>query len=211
MECATGDILIPSGRLPTHIYFPITAIVSLMLDLEDGSGVEFALVGREGLVGFFLFVERPNTRSSAVVQCAGSLLRLKADLAAHYFDHSPTFRRGLMDYMQFLVTEAAQNSSCYRHHSIEQQLCRCLLTYMDRQQSLSLALTHETIARTLGVRREGVTLAARKLSDLGFIRYARGQIEIISAAGLRAHSCECYRVLNEMRGPPSSFIGVPLK
>ena len=177
----------------------MTAVVSLMLDLKDGSSVEFGMVGPEGLVGFFLFLKTPVTYGSAVVQYPGALYRVPADVALSQFEQSPPFRRALMNYMQFLVLEAAQNSSCYRHHSIEQQLCRSLLSYMDSQGSAQLSLTHEALARTLGVRREGITLAARRLQELGFIQYARGHIEILSAPGLQSHSCECYYVLKETR------------
>ncbi|MEY3668889.1 MAG: hypothetical protein RL258_284 [Pseudomonadota bacterium] len=181
------------------MYFPITAVVSLTVDHADGSGVDFALVGREGFVGFFRFLPKPVVLGSATVQCPGTLYRVQADIALAFFDRSVAFRRLLMEYMQTLVVEAAQNSSCYRHHSIEQQLCRSLLTYMDRQQSQQLHLTHEMLARSLGVRREGVTLAARRLSDLGMIRNTRGSIEILSPMGLKSRSCECYHVLMEMR------------
>ncbi len=157
------------------------------------------MVGPEGLVGFFLFLKTRVTYGSAVVQYPGALYRVPADVALSQFEQSPPFRRALMNYMQFLVLEAAQNSSCYRHHSIEQQLCRSLLSYMDSQGSAQLSLTHEALARTLGVRREGITLAARRLQELGFIQYARGHIEILSAPGLQSHSCECYYVLKETR------------
>jgi CRP-like cAMP-binding protein len=161
--------------------------------------VEFGMVGSEGLVGFSLFLTIPLTYGSAVVQHPGALYRVPADVALSQFEESPAFRRALMRYMQFLVVEAAQNSSCYRHHSIEQQLCRSLLSYRDTQGSSQLSLTHEALARTLGVRREGITLAARRLQDLGFIQYARGHVEILSPLGLQAHSCECYHVLKETR------------
>lgn len=161
--------------------------------------MEFGMVGPEGLVGFPLFLRIPVMFGSAVVQHPGALYRVPADVALSQFEQSPPFRRALMNYMQFLVVEAAQNSSCYRHHSIEQQLCRSLLSYMDSQDSAQLSLTHEVLARTLGVRREGITLAARRLQELGFIKYARGHIEILSPLGLHANSCECYHVLKETR------------
>jgi CRP-like cAMP-binding protein len=169
-----------------------------MLDLQDGSSAAFGVVGPGGLVGFSLFISTPVTYGTAVVQCPGSLFRVRSEIARARFEESPVFRRALIDYMQFCVAEAAQNSSCYRHHSIEQLLCRTLLSYMDFLESPNLALTHETLARSLGVRREGISLAARRLQDLECIRYSRGQIEILSPLGLQHRTCECYHVLKEM-------------
>jgi CRP-like cAMP-binding protein len=171
-----------------------------MLDLQEGSSVAFGVVGPGGLVGFMLFLRRQVYFGTALVQCPGILYRVRAEIALSRFDESPIFRRALMDYMQFLVAEAAQNASCYRHHCIQQQLCRILLTYMDWQKSSKLVLTHETISRSLGVRREGITLAARRLQDLGYIRYSRGHIDILSPADLQSCSCECYYVIKKMAG-----------
>lgn len=176
----------------------MTAVVSLTVDLKDGSSVEFGIAGPGGLVGCFIFFSSPIAYGNAVVQCSGALYRVPAEIALAQFHASTVFRQSVTDYMHFLLAEAARNSSCYRYHSIEQQLCRTLLSYMDHQNSSSLSVTHETLARALGVRREGVTLAAQRLRSLGFIEYSRGQVEILSPLGLRKHSCECYQALRNL-------------
>lgn len=176
----------------------MTSVVSLTVDLKDGSSVAFGMVGPGGLVGCFVFFSSPIAYGTATVQCSGALYRVPAEIALARFNVSPVFRQSVTDYMHFLLAEAARNASCYRYHSIEQQLCRALLTYMDHQNSSSLRVTHEALARALGVRRESVSLAAQRMRSLGFIEYCRGQVEILSPEGLRKNSCECYKTLRNL-------------
>src|SRR5271165_2758604 len=169
-----GDSLYePGGRLQ-HVYFPTTAIVSLLYIIESGLSAEIAGVGNEGILGISLFMGGESTPSSAVVQTAGHGFRLKAELLKIEFGRFGPTMHLLLRYTQALITQMAQTAACNRHHSVDQQLCRWLLLSLDRLQSNNLSMTQELIANMLGVRREGVTGAARQLQALGVIRYSRG-------------------------------------
>jgi CRP-like cAMP-binding protein len=192
-----GDVLYESGSKLRHVYFPTTAIVSLLYVMEDGASAEIAIVGNEGILGISLFMGGDTTPSRAVVQSAGHGYRLRADLLKAEFDlFGPTMHLLLL-YTQALITQMAQTAVCNRHHSIDQQLCRWLLLSLDRLQSNELSMTQELIANMLGVRREGVTEAAGKLQKAGLIRYARGKITVLDRPALEKRSCECYQVVKD--------------
>jgi CRP-like cAMP-binding protein len=192
-----GQVLYESGERLGHVFFPTTAIVSLLYVLEDGASAEIAVVGREGMLGISLFMGGETTPSRAVVQSAGYAFRLPADrLKAEFARFGPTMHL-LLRYTQALITQMTQTAVCNRHHSIDQQLCRWLLLSLDRLPSNVLAMTQELIANMLGVRREGVTGAAGKLQEAGLIRYHRGRITVLDRPRLEARACECYRVVKE--------------
>jgi CRP-like cAMP-binding protein len=186
----------PGGRLQ-HVYFPTTAIVSLLYVLESGASAEIAGVGNEGVLGISLFMGGDTTPSSAVVQTAGHGFRLPARLLKEEFNRGGAMQRLLLRYTQALLTQMCQTSACNRHHSIDQQLCRWLLLTLDRLPSNHLVMTQELVANALGVRREGITEAAGKLQRAGFIRYRRGHIEVLERSGLEAGACECYAVFKK--------------
>ena len=190
-----GQVLYESGRTLSHVYFPTTAIVSLLYVMEDGASAEIAVCGNEGLVGISLFMGGDSTPSRAVVQSAGEGWRLRAAAVKAEFDHSGPVMHLLLRYTQALITQMAQTAVCNRHHSIDQQLCRWLLLSLDRLQGNELVMTQELIANMLGVRREGVTEAALRLQNLGLIRYVRGHITVLNRPGLEAKTCECYAVV----------------
>ena len=190
-----GAVLCESGCKMSHAYFPTTAIVSLLHVMEDGSSAEIAVVGNEGIVGIALLMGGESTPSRAVVHTAGSGYRIRAEAIQKQFERSSDVLHLILRYTQALITQMAQTAACNRHHSLDQQLCRWLLTSLDRLQSDELVMTQELIANMLGVRREGVTEAALKLQAAGLIRYARGHIRILDRAGLEQRSCECYAVV----------------
>ncbi len=190
-----GDCLYePGGRLQ-HVYFPTTAIVSLLIMLESGSSAEIAGVGNEGIIGISLFMGGDTTPSTAVVQTAGHAYRLSARLLKEDFNRGGLMQRLLLRYTQALLTQMCQTAACNRHHSIEQQLCRWLLLTLDRLSSNELVMTQELVASALGVRREGITEAAGNLQRAGIIRYRRGHIAVVERSGLEARACECYDVV----------------
>jgi CRP-like cAMP-binding protein len=194
VQMPLGQVLYESGVTMGHVYFPTTAIVSLLYVLEDGASAEIAVVGREGIVGISLFMGGGSTPSRAVVQSAGDGYRLKAADIKDAFTRTPVLHL-MLRYTQALITQMSQTAVCNRHHSLDQQLCRWLLLSMDRLQGSELVMTQELIANMLGVRREGVTEAALKLQKAGLIRYARGHITVLDRRGLEARSCECYAVV----------------
>jgi CRP-like cAMP-binding protein len=189
-----GTVLSESGGRMEHLFFPTTCIVSLLYVLEDGSSAEIGVVGNEGVVGISLFMGGQTTPSRAVVRSAGHGYRLRAGLLLREFDLGGPVMRLLLRYTQALITQMTQTAVCNRHHSVEQQLCRCLLLSLDRMSGSSLTMTQELIASLLGVRREGVTEAAGHLQSAGLIQYRRGHIEVLDRPGLEKAVCECYGV-----------------
>jgi CRP-like cAMP-binding protein len=195
VELPLGQVLSESGSTLAHVYFPTTAIVSLLYVMENGSSAEIAVVGNEGIVGISLFMGGESTTSRAVVQSAGEGFRLNAKFLKDQFNRSDPLMHLLLRYTQALITQMSQTAVCNRHHSMDQQLCRWLLLSLDRLPSNELVMTQELIANMLGVRREGVTEEAMKLQKAGLISYVRGRITILDRAGLEKRSCECYAVV----------------
>jgi CRP-like cAMP-binding protein len=192
-----GQVLYESGDTLGHVYFPTTAIVSLLYVMEDGASAEIAVVGLEGMVGISLFMGGESTPSRAVVQSAGQGFRLRAHVMKEEFNRAGPVLHLLLRYTQALITQMAQTAVCNRHHSLDQQLCRWLLLSLDRLRGNELVMTQELIANMLGVRREGVTEGALKLQKAGLIRYARGHITVLDRAGLEVATCECYAVVKK--------------
>jgi len=195
IQLSLGDAVYESGARLDHVYFPTTAIVSLLYVMANGASAEIAVVGNDGVVGIALFMGGESTPSRAVVQSQGGAYRLRGQVLKEEFIRGGEVQHLLLRYTQALITQMAQTAVCNRHHSIDQQLCRWLLLSLDRIETTELAMTQELIANMLGVRREGVTDAAGKLQDAGLIRYRRGHISVLDRAGLEARCCECYSVV----------------
>ncbi len=195
IDMPLGQVLYESGNTLSHVYFPMTSIVSLLYVMEDGASAEIAVVGNEGIVGISLFMGGGSTPSRAVVQSAGRGLRLAAQMMKDEFNKNGPVLHLLLRYTQALITQMSQTAVCNRHHSLDQQLCRWLLLSLDRLQGHELVMTQELIANMLGVRREGVTEAALNLQRDGLIRYTRGRISVLDRAGLEKRTCECYAVV----------------
>lgn len=201
-----GAVLHEPGGALTHAYFPTTAIVSLLYEMENGASAEISVVGNDGLVGVALFMGGGTMPNRAVVQSAGHGYRLSADALRLECGRNGALLALLLRFTQALITQMAQTAVCNRHHSVDQQLCRWLLLSMDRLPSCELTMTQELIANMLGVRREGVTLAAGRLQAAGLISYHRGHITVLDRPGLEERVCECYQVVktecNRLLPPP---------
>jgi CRP-like cAMP-binding protein len=195
-----GQMLYEPGEQLEHAYFPLSAIVSLHYVTASGACASVASVGNEGVLGVSLFMGGDTTSSSAVVQTAGEAFRLERRALKQEFDRHGPLSRLLLRYTQALMAQMTQTAVCNRHHSVEQQLCRWLLATLDRVPSGQIVMTQELVAGMLGVRREGITAAAGRLQDAGFIRSRRGHIAVLERAGLETLVCECYAVVkNEFR------------
>jgi CRP-like cAMP-binding protein len=192
-----GEVIYESGVQMPSIYFPNTSIISLLYLMENGTSAEIGVVGNEGLVGVALFMGGDTVPNRAVIQSAGDALRMKVEVLRKEFALGGIFQRSLLRYTQALMTQISQTAVCNRLHSVEQQLCRWLLLSHDRLESNELVMTQELIANMLGVRREGVTQAARRLQSDGLISYMRGHIKILDRVGLEAAVCECYKVVKD--------------
>lgn len=192
-----GEVIYESGGKLDHVYFPTTAIISLLYMMENGSSAEMGLAGNEGVVGIALFMGGGTMPNRAVVQSAGGAIRLRAKALQSEFSLGSKFQQLLLRYTQALITQISQTAVCNRLHSLEQQLCRWLLLSHDRVAADELVMTQELIADMLGVRREGVTVAAGRLQDAGAISYVRGHIKILDRRKLEAIACECYKVVKD--------------
>lgn len=197
VDLVLGQALYEPGVTLSYAYFPVTAIVSLLYVLENGSSAEIAVVGNEGLIGISLFMGGESTPSRAVVQSAGKGYRLPAQALKDEFNRGGVVLHLLLRYTQALITQMSQTAVCNRHHSLDQQLCRWLLLSLDRLEGSELVMTQELISNMLGVRREGVTEAALQLQAAGLIRYSRGRISVLDRPGIEKRSCECYRVVKK--------------
>lgn len=190
-----GQVIYESGAQMTHVYFPTDCIISLLYLMENGATAEIGVTGYEGVIGIALFMGGDTTPNRAVVQSAGSAYKMKAKVMQDEFNKGGQFQQSLLRYTQALITQISQTAVCNRLHSVEQQLCRWLLLSYDRLHSDKLVMTHNLIANMLGVRREGITLAAKHLQARGIISYVRGTITLLDRPKLEATVCECYRVV----------------
>jgi len=190
-----GQILYEPGRILSHVYFPTTAIVSLLSVTKNTASSGCAVVGNEGVVGVAVFMGGGSTLGRAVVHSAGDGFRLIAQTMKDELTRGGPVLHLMLRYTQALMTQMAQTAMCNRQHFLDQQLCRWLLLSLDRLPSNQLVMTQELIASILGVRREGVTESAFKLQEAGLIRYARGRIEVLNRKGLEKRACECYALV----------------
>lgn len=192
-----GHVLYESGDRMTHIYFPSTAIISLLYIMQNGGTAEIGIAGNNGLIGVALFMGGETTSNRAVVQSAGNAIRMQADDLRREFKRGGVFQDILLRYTQSLMTQISQTAVCNRLHTVAQQLCRWLLINHDQLPADQLVMTHELIANMLGVRREGVTVAAGFLQEQGYITYFRGTVTILDRKGLEVICCECYKVVSD--------------
>jgi CRP-like cAMP-binding protein len=191
-EVPLGAVLYEPGEKADFVYFPTAAIVSLHCVLADGTSAEIAVAGREGIVGIFVAMGDGTTTSRALVQIGGPTIRMPARNFKKEFNRSAVVRHLMLRYTQALITQMTQTAVCNRHHALGQQLCRWLLSSLDRLRGDELIVTQELIAKMLGVRREGVHEVASRLQDAGLIHYARGHIHVLDREELEKRSCECY-------------------
>jgi CRP-like cAMP-binding protein len=187
------------GRIDS-VYFPLTAVVSMLNDADGSGGVEIATIGNEGLVGVSLSWDATtlNPAEFLQVQVPGLALRMNAEVFVRDFSQGNGLTDIVHRYTQAFVSQLSQQVACNGLHSIEERCARWLLLTHDRVGSNDFPITQEFLAQMLGVRRPSVTVVAGILQQAGFIRYRRGMVQITDRRGLEAASCECYRVLREV-------------
>jgi len=191
-----GEVLYESGDKLDGVYFPTTAITSLLYVMENGATAEIGVIGNDGVTGHALFLGGDSMPNRAIIQSAGEAHLMKAKDVKAEFALGAMFQKLLLRFTQALMTQISQTAVCNRLHTVEQQLCRWLLLSHDRLDSDKLVMTHDLISNMLGVRREGVTLAAQKLAKRKLIKNVRGTITVIDRQGLEDAVCECYKVVN---------------
>lgn len=178
-----------------HVYFPETSIVSIVTTTQNGSGVETAIVGKEGIAGVETVLSGGSVPREAVVQLAGFGYRVKTEIFRSYFVDNSVFAAQVLRYLCPFITQIAQNSACLCYHPIEKRLARWLLMFHERADRDELRLTQEFIALMLGVHRQNLNKSVGKLQKDNLIKYWRGRIQIIDRKGLLKASCECYEII----------------
>lgn len=190
-----GDILYEPGQIIRHVYFPNNGLVSLLSMVEQRSTLEVGIVGNEGMVGISIFLGAPDSLNRALVQGAGAAMRMTAQAFRKHIGYNGPLPDMLRGYTHSLLAQISQTAACNRFHKVDARLARWLLMTQDRLGSNEFRLTQMFLSDMLGVRREGVTTAARALQQAKLIRYVRGQITILDQAGLEARSCMCYEIV----------------
>jgi len=178
-----------------HLYFVTAGIVSRLYVTNSGASAEFAIAGSEGVIGVASFLGGRSLPSQSVVLSAGHSYRLASEVLKVEFEHGGPLQRLLLRYTEALIVQTGQVAACNRRHSLEQRLCRWLLSCLDRLPSGELTITQELVAHALGARREGVTEVIGKLQKAGAIHCSRGHIAVLDRSALQAHACECYAVV----------------
>lgn len=198
VSLARGKVIYDPGSTLNHVYFPINCTISMLHLTESGATAEIALVGNEGLVGLPLFMGGGSMSNQAIIQCPGFAYRLPKSAIKRDINQIQAIN-GLQElvlrYTLAFITQASQTAVCNRHHTLDQQLCRWLLINLDRLPTSEICVTQEWVAHMLGVRREGVTLAAGNLQRAGLIECGRGRIWVLDRIGLEKRVCECYKVV----------------
>lgn len=189
------QVLYEVGEPIEYVYFPYQAIVSSLSTMSDGSMVEVALVGNDGVVGLPAALGDNIATTTATVQVPDSAMRMKASVLKTEFQRGGSLQNLLLRYMQALYAFVSQNAACNRLHYLEGRLARWLLLVSDRVESNELPMTHEFMSQMLGVRRAGVTEVANALQHAELIRYTRGKVTILNREELEATSCECYQII----------------
>jgi CRP-like cAMP-binding protein len=192
-----GEVLYESGTTLEHVYFPTTAIVSMLYLMKNGESAEIAVVGNDGLVGIALFMGGGSTPSRALVQNAGMGYRLPAAFAKEQFEECKPVMHLFLSFTQALMAQMTQTGACNKHHSLDQQLCRWLLMTLDRYQGMELRMTKQLIANMLGVTGTVMRTGAQRLQDEGLLHYSDGHITVLDRPGIEQRSCECYALVTK--------------
>jgi CRP-like cAMP-binding protein len=197
VELVFADVLYAPRERLGQVYFPIRGFISLIMPVGDSASLEVGLVGNEGMFGVPLALGVDVSPLRAVVQGAGSALRMDAAAFCNELGRSEPLRRAMDRYAFVRYSQLAQTAGCTRFHVVEARLARWLLMTQDRAHAAAFHVTQEFLALMLGVRRVGVTKAASSLQKRGLIHYSRGNITVLDRRGLRAASCGCYKADRE--------------
>lgn len=192
---ATDQLIFRPHEAIQFVFFPVSAIIAMQIDISDGSSADIVLIGKEGMVGSGVMGGNQNF-SRARVRFPGFAYKLPLSVFQTELSQDTSFLKIWMATTRQMILQIAMPTVCSSKHSNEQQIVRWIMNTLDKTQGHTLQITHQEIADTLGIRRESVTLAAGKLSQEGLIEVTRGQLEVLDRPGLEAKACECYRVMH---------------
>jgi hypothetical protein len=190
-----GQIVDTPATPARYVYFPTSAVLSMLCTMENGAMVEIGMIGNEGATAIATCLGTNTSPPHTIVQVAGDALRIRASKLKAEFDRGGALQDVMLSYIRAFVTQISQSVGCNTHHQLGARLSRWLLIVRDRVPSDELLLQHEFLSQMLGTGRSAVTIAAGALRDAGLIRYARGKIAIVDRPGLEASACECYGVV----------------
>ncbi len=197
IDLEVDEVLWEMHEKREHVYFPTTALVCLLYELEDGTSIEVGMTGRQGMVGVVTFVGDSRMAKRAVVEVAGQAYVMQAKDVERFFEEIRDFQDICMSYTQTLIAQISQSAICNRMHSIDQQICRYLLFMGLNVESDTFKMTQKRMSNVLGVRRESISIAAAQLKKLGLIQYGRGKMSILDHKGLLEAACECFEAVKE--------------
>jgi CRP-like cAMP-binding protein len=192
------QVLYVAGREITHVYFPVSGVVSLVVKMTNSADVEVMTIGNEGVVGIPVILGVTSTAMEALCQIPGRVLKIPARVVLEELRRTASFNRLLLRYSEAVMVQLAQHAACNRAHSMEQRCARWLLMARDRVESDEFPLTQRFLAEMLGVRRATVTVVAGALHKAGLIDYSRGRIHIVNSRGLEGAACECYEIIRRV-------------
>ena len=192
VQLVLGEVLCEPGKATRHVWFPIDGFISMVAPIDAKPALEVGMVGREGMLGAQLALGVVTVPLHALVQGAGSALRVGATAFRAELACSPALQRVLNRYLYVLMAQLTGSAACLRFHEIGPRLARWLLMSQDRAHAARFHVTHEFLAYMLGVRRVGVTAAASGLQRNGLIEYHRGEMAVLDRKGLEAAACDCY-------------------
>jgi CRP-like cAMP-binding protein len=192
-----GDVVASPDEQVNRVYFPHTGVVSLVIELEAGSTIETAMVGRDGAVNATSALDGKTSFQKAIVQVAGAASGISSDALRAVANEFEPFRSILIRHEQVLFAQAQQSAGCNASHTVEARMCRWLLRIRDLTGSDEMELTQDFLAQMLGVRRTSVSLVAHTLQQAGFINYRRGHIRIMDVGKLESGACECYQKVKD--------------
>lgn len=193
VELKVQTVLVEAGENPEHAYFPVDSVVTTLLPVNGAEDIEMGLVGNEGMVNTSMVLGVRSAAFTTVVQCAGRSFKIHRRSLEQLLTTDSCLRMVLGRYIDVRMSQLAQQVACRNFHTVKQRLARWLLMTRDRAHANELFLTHEVLARMLGVRRESITQAARSLQRHGVISYTRGYVMLMDPAALEEEACACYR------------------
>jgi CRP-like cAMP-binding protein len=196
-ELKQGTLLHEAGKEIDTVYFPHSGMISLLAIMEDGTAIETATIGREGVIGAMTGVGYNLSSTRAIAQLTGKGSKISAKLFRSAVSRSNSLRELIVNHKESLLIQVQYTAACNSLHTIESRLCRWILRMRDHEESDEIPITQEFLSYMLGVNRTSVTLAARSLQNAGLIRYKRGHIQILDRAGLEEDSCECYKSIRD--------------
>jgi len=197
VSLSTRQLLYEADTPITHVWFPLSGVMSVVITLRDGAAVEVGTIGNEGLVGTQVFLGAERSSAKVFSQVAGQALKMRTEAFRRALQEHADLHHIVRRYTQGLMNQISQTTACNHVHSVRQRMCRWLLMTQDRVGVDEFRLTQEFLAHMLGVRRPSVTVAAGALQRAGLIRYARGRIRVLDRAALEAGACECYDTVRQ--------------